>query len=398
MTTVVVGCDNNNENNEKCQKTVADAIRNAGFEVEVLAINANDFANYSWGYNGKKPQGKIGVYLMAASLISFLDASDGKFDYNVFGIRGDVTGWSNEEWKTKPVPQDHDGNYSHPRYDECAGKSYPQLNELFKGKCVAVPGENNDDLAKNVVEALNGTYVGSDSSNQDNNQQEDEEEEWDDKDNFTPHKGKIMEIKPYKEISSISFDKSYDSPTGTGNVEILFKSKDYRFLYKGVAMKLKLRRSCDKEWSATGLEEPNYSEDEKFFKEHIPTNELLEELGLPNYRKQQRTATSSASSTTGTDSLTGGDSNSSGNNSSDTNSSGSSVSAKYGGSVSGGVTGSRSSGRSSSSSSSGGKRRLSRAYINTLTPSHASTLAKRTNEFDSTTIKALRRRALGLFW
>lgn len=129
--------------------------------------------------------------------------------------------------------------------------------------------------------------------------EDDEEEDWGDRDNFTPHKGKIMEIRPYKEIASISFDKSYDSPTGTGEVELLYSTKDYRYLYKGVAMKLKLRRSCDDQWSPTGVEEPNYDEKEKFFKEHIPTNELLRELGLPNYRKLnelRKNSTSSSSS------------------------------------------------------------------------------------------------------
>lgn len=395
MTTVVLGCDSNDVDDATCQKTVHDAIKSAGFEVKDLGINPNDFANYSYSGEAK---GKIGVYLMAASLISFLDASDAGFDYNILGIRGDVTGWSNEQWKSKPVPKDHDGNYSHPRYDECAGKTYPQLNELFKGKCVAVPGENPQDLAKNIVSALNGSYIGS-SNNDNQNQEEDEEEEWDDKDNFTPHKGKIMEIKPYKEISSISFDKSYDSPTGSGNVEILFNSKDYRFIYKGVAMKLKLRRSCDGEFSATGVEEPDYDEDEKFFKEHIPTNELLEELGLPNYRKELKTNKGGAS-TGGDSSLTGGVDGTDGL-------SGGSEEAEafqrqaLTGSVSGGssaTSSARGSYNSSSSSSSGGKRGLSRAYINTLTPSHASTLARRTGEFNTATIKALRRRAMGLYW
>ncbi|MBR3208657.1 MAG: hypothetical protein IKF82_00155 [Bacilli bacterium] len=45
-----------------------------------------------------------------------------------------------------------------------------------------------------------------------------------------------------------------------------------------------------------------------------------------------------------------------------------------------------------------GKRWLSDAYIKTLSLSHAAELAKRTNEFDPTTIKRLRRRAIGLFW
>ena len=188
-----------------------------------------------------------------------------------------------------------------------------------------------------------------------------------------------MEIKPYKEISSISFDKSYDSPTGTGNVEIRFRSKDYRFLYKGVAMKLKLRRSCDKEFSATGLEEPDYDEDEKFFKEHIPTNELLEELGLPNYRKQQRTNPTGTSSTNDTEIPTGDESGDGSSSGSDT-----------------GVRANYSTGSSGSSSS--GKQRLSRQYINSLSPSTARAMSGRTNDYDAITIKALRRRALGLFW
>ena len=148
------------------------------------------------------------------------------------------------------------------------------------------------------------------------NENEEEEEDWGDRDNFTPHKGKIMEIRPYKQFSSISFDKSYDSPTGTGNVEILYNAKDYKTIYKGVAMKLKLRRSCDPEWSATGLEEPDYEEHEKFFKEHIPTDELLKELGLPNYRKRDTLTSTTTSDTSSTD---GNDTNSSDGNNQSTN-------------------------------------------------------------------------------
>lgn len=152
-----------------------------------------------------------------------------------------------------------------------------------------------EGLAKKIAR---GQYTcGKGDSSAKGNTDEDEEEDWGDRDNFTPHKGKIMEIRPYKEIGSVSFDKSYDSPTGTGNVEILYSSKDYRFIYKGVAMKMKLRRSCDSEWSATGLEEPDYEEYEKFFKEHIPTDELLKELGLPNYRKRD-TLTATSTETT----------------------------------------------------------------------------------------------------
>ena len=153
---VVLGCDSNNEQDSKYQNAVKSILEQAGYQVEALPIGPNDFADYSYGNGGKDPKGKIGVYLMAASLISYLDAADAKFDYNVLGIRGDVTGWTNEEWKSKEVPKDHDGNYSHPRYDECAGKTYPQLNELYKGQCVAVPGENEQDLGNNILAAIQG--------------------------------------------------------------------------------------------------------------------------------------------------------------------------------------------------------------------------------------------------
>ena len=154
---VVLGCDSNGINDAECQATVHKALEAAGYKVHDLGINPDDFANYSYSGDAK---GKFGVYLMAASLISFLDASDANFDLNVLGIRGDVTGWSDEEWKTKPVPKDHDGNYSHPRYDECEGNTYPQLNEKFKGKCIAVPGETPEKLAQNIIEALGGQYAG----------------------------------------------------------------------------------------------------------------------------------------------------------------------------------------------------------------------------------------------
>ena len=155
---VILGCDNNDENNAQCMDVVYGALQTAGYQVEKLEIGPNPFANYSYEEQAK---GKVGVYLMAGSLISFLDASDANFDYNVFGIRGDVTKHGTEEgFKTLGVPKDHDGNYSHARYDECAGKTYPELNELFKGKCVAVPGETHEKLAQNIIAALGGQYAG----------------------------------------------------------------------------------------------------------------------------------------------------------------------------------------------------------------------------------------------
>ena len=157
MANVVLGCDTNNSNDQKYLDTVGQLIEQAGHTVEKLSIGPNYFANYSWNGDTK---GKVGVYLMAASLISFLDAGDANFDLNVFGIRGDVSSYGTEEgFKTKGVPKDHHGDCIHARCNELQGKTYPELNEIYKGKCIAVPGTTPEELAKNILAAMNGQGI-----------------------------------------------------------------------------------------------------------------------------------------------------------------------------------------------------------------------------------------------
>ena len=152
MANVVLGCDTNNSNDQKYLDTVGQLIEQAGHTVEKLSIGPNYFANYSWNGDTK---GKVGVYLMAASLISFLDAGDANFDLDVFGIRGDVSSYGTEEgFKTKGVPKDHHGDCIHARCNELQGKTYPELNEIYKGKCIAVPGTTPEELAKNILAAM----------------------------------------------------------------------------------------------------------------------------------------------------------------------------------------------------------------------------------------------------
>ena len=133
--------------------------------------------------------------------------------------------------------------------------------------------------------------------NQENTEEEEEKEE-DDKDTFTPHKGRVMQIKPYKYFKSVDFDKSYSDPTGSGKVvlpydtsnisDLAVTNKDLKYIYKGVSCKVKLRRSSDEPFTPTGIEEVkdvggNYgylSEEEIQEREHIPTEEQLTELGL----------------------------------------------------------------------------------------------------------------------
>ena len=86
---VVIGCDTNNGNDSKYQDAVEQALIQAGYQIaEKLPIAPGPFGNYSYTEAAK---GKIGVYLMAGSLVSFLDAANSNFDYTVVGIRGDAS-------------------------------------------------------------------------------------------------------------------------------------------------------------------------------------------------------------------------------------------------------------------------------------------------------------------
>lgn len=386
MSTIVLGCDSNGSDT-KYQNTIAKGLEDAGYSVEKLEVGPNPYANYTYGKNGKNPKGKVGVYLMAGSLVSVTDAYESSpgFDYNYFVIRGDESRRfkSQNDFNTKGVNKDPDGSYSGKYYDAWAGKTYVEINDLAKDKCKCVFASNAEEGVDALLNAISG--ISPDNSSNDNNENDDDED-WDDKDNFTPHKGRIMEIRPYKEISSVSFDKSYDSPTGTGKVELVYSAKDYKFLYKGVAMKLKLRRSCDAQWSATGLEEPDYDENEKFIKEHIPTNELLKELGLPNYRKQGGVLMNTNTDVTDVDSGSSSSTNTS-NNTSGSSSSSSSSSGRTNTSVN----------KTPSNRSNSSSKTLTRSYINSLSPAQAKKLAESKN-YDAATLKALRRRGLGLYW
>ena len=157
MATIVLGCDSNGANDKKCQDTIAQILEKAGHKVEKLAIGPNYFAKYS--YN-KKSKGKIGIYLMAASLVSVVDLYDGNthFKYAYFGIRGDVSTLvkSEADIKTKKIPKDHHGDCRTKRCDEWAGKTYAEINEITKSKCQVTAGSNNKELGNNLVKAMGG--------------------------------------------------------------------------------------------------------------------------------------------------------------------------------------------------------------------------------------------------
>ena len=113
---------------------------------------------------------------------------------------------------------------------------------------------------------------------QEEKKSEDEEKE----EEFHVHKGKIIGIKPYTQISSVSWDKSYDSPTGTSKTKLIYDKNDTfenkKFIYKGVSCKVKLRRTNEKKFTPTLIEETGLSEDEIKQVEHYPTKEQQEEI------------------------------------------------------------------------------------------------------------------------
>lgn len=121
---------------------------------------------------------------------------------------------------------------------------------------------------------------------QEERQKEDEETE----EEFHPHKGKIMGINQFNQISDLSWDKSYDNPTGTSKVTLHYQKEDreklIKYIYKGASCKAKLRRSNEEQFTNTGIEEYGLSEEEIIAREHYPTKEQLEEIKVEENKQK----------------------------------------------------------------------------------------------------------------
>lgn len=159
MASIVLGIDKNLSPSEdmKCMNTVADILTKAGHTVEKLERSPTPFADYSYGKNGKNPKGKIGVYLMAGSLVSVADLHGGNtgFKYAYFGIRGDASPRFNNKnaFDTKVVNKDSDCTSICDKY---SGMTYPQLNEKCKDKCQCIFGATPKELGDNILSAMGG--------------------------------------------------------------------------------------------------------------------------------------------------------------------------------------------------------------------------------------------------
>lgn len=155
MSTVILGCDRNGGNDSNWQNTVAKALEKQGHNVTKLSINPGPFANYSYS---SKAKGKIGVYIMADSLVSVADLAFGSthFKYAYFIIRGDLGRPkmdSRSDFENNPIGRDSDCTSI---CNKIAGKTYPQMNEICKKKCQIVFGTSPKEGADELIKAMGG--------------------------------------------------------------------------------------------------------------------------------------------------------------------------------------------------------------------------------------------------
>ena len=169
MSTVVVGCDENQGNDSEVQNTICKALEKQGHTVEKLDIKPGPFGAYDWGENGKNPKGKIGVYIIADGLTSIADHYDnpGGFKYVYFVIRGDLGRPkmdSRKDFENNPIGKDWHGDCTSKSCGTLAGKSFTQINEIIKSKCLAVFGTNAKEMADELIKAMGGEPTDSASS------------------------------------------------------------------------------------------------------------------------------------------------------------------------------------------------------------------------------------------
>lgn len=152
--TIVVGVDDNGQNDAGWRDAVVDKLRDAGYNVEALGVGPGYFSDYDW-YG--PANGKVGVYIMAASTVSVADAMSSfghGFDYDIFVIRGDIegtraiTGWDSVRWG-----QDDDCNSV---CDAWSGHTSQEISDMCGDRGVLVPGNNPTEAANNALSAVEG--------------------------------------------------------------------------------------------------------------------------------------------------------------------------------------------------------------------------------------------------
>jgi len=168
MATILLGCDRNG-NDESTRDTVAKILRKAGHTVEVLGVGPGNLQPEMMKSSSK---GKISVYLQANSLETYADWEDGlkpggyyHVKYAYFGLRGDIAEYEScrePGFHTMKLTHDNDRNDGYEqRY---AGKTPAEISELCKKYYTIVPGASATEIGNNLVKAIDGESLGSDSS------------------------------------------------------------------------------------------------------------------------------------------------------------------------------------------------------------------------------------------
>ena len=143
-----------------------------------------------------------------------------------------------------------------------------------------------DDSSKESTQNLNTEQSDEDKEKEEKKKEQEEKKKEDEEkeEEFHPHRGKILGIKPYTQINSVSWDKSYDNPTGTSKTKIAYDKQELKdivkFVYKGASCKVKIRRSNEPQFTPTLIEETGLNEDEIHQVEHYPTKEQQEEADI----------------------------------------------------------------------------------------------------------------------
>ena len=154
MANIILGCDRNNSNDHKVQNTVANILEKAGHKVTKLKVDSNAFASASYS---KKNKGKIGVYLMAASVYSVADFAYGstQMKYAYFGIRGDASPSikTENDFNSKKIKPDNDCTSI---CNKLAHMTYPDMNQKTKNRCQCVFGKTGEEIGNAIVQAMGG--------------------------------------------------------------------------------------------------------------------------------------------------------------------------------------------------------------------------------------------------
>lgn len=169
MSYVVVGCDVNNGNDSNVQNTVCKALEDNGHEVEKLAIAPGPFGKYDWGESGYNPKGKIGVYIIADGINSISDrySNPSGFKYAYFIIRGDLDRprmKTRHDFENNPIGADPDCGSA---CEKIRGKTFAQMNEIVKDKCLILFGTTAKEMADELIKAMGGDKGSSSSKSQD---------------------------------------------------------------------------------------------------------------------------------------------------------------------------------------------------------------------------------------